>query len=144
MMKKMLLMVVGLMLVCAAPALAQKTKVKNKEKRYETVVKQNVSDYAGRYAGFEAGYYIEVKAGAGGTLFATSIEGARRAELQNIKLEQGRLTATKVYEDGTTQTFAATFSNRILNGMTDFGMMIEGTINIAPSVTVNRVFYKRG
>jgi hypothetical protein len=55
MMKRMLLMTVGLMLVCAVPAFAQKAKVKKKEKRFETVVAQAASDYAGRYAGFESG-----------------------------------------------------------------------------------------
>ncbi|MBD0371915.1 MAG: hypothetical protein ICV60_13830 [Pyrinomonadaceae bacterium] len=142
-MKRMLLIAMGLLLISAAPAFAQKNKVKNKEKRFETVVKQTNADYAGRYAGFEEGFYIEVRVDSSGALAAISFEGEHRAELQNIKLEQGRMTATKVYEDGTRKEFTATFANRILNGVSDFGMIIEGDIAIAPTVIVNRVFYKR-
>lgn len=148
MMKRLLLMAAVLVLASAAPALAQKSKVKNKEiktkeKRFETVVRESPADYAGRYEGFEAGYYIEIRVDSGNSLSGTSIEGDRRAELQNIKLEQGRLTATKVYSDGTRGEFTATFSNRILNGVTNFGMVIEGSISVAPGVTYDRVFYRR-
>jgi hypothetical protein len=143
MMKRVLLMLVGLMLISAAPAFAQKMKVKNKDKRFETVVKESVADYAGRYYGFQDGYYIEVSVDAAGRLSATSFEGERRADLRNIKLEQGRLTATKVYEDGTTREFKATFANRILNGASNFGMLVEGSISINPSVTFDRIFFKR-
>lgn len=142
-MKRLLLMAFVVVLASAAPAFAQKTKVKNKEKRFETVVKQNVMDYAGRYSGFQADYYLEVRVDAGGQMTATSFEGERRAELQNIRLEQGKLSATKVYNDGTRREFTATFVNRILNGASDFGMVVEGSISIAPSVTVDRIFYKR-
>jgi hypothetical protein len=142
-MKRMLLMAFGLTLLCAAQGFAQKVKVKKKEKRFETVVTRNVADYAGRYAGAEAGHYIEVRVDAGGQLSATSFEGTRRAQLQEIKLEQGRLTATKVYEDGTAGAFAATFANRILNGRSDFGMLVEESMTVTPTVTLNRLFYRR-
>jgi hypothetical protein len=143
MMKRVLLIAAGLVLACAAPAFGQKAKVKNKEKRFERVVKQNVADYAGRYSGFQSDYYLEVRVDGAGALSATSFEGGRRAELQNIRLEQGRLTATRVYEDGATKEFAATFANRILNGASDFGIVVEGVITGTPSVTLSRVFYKR-
>lgn len=142
-MKRVLLMAVGLVLISAAPAFAQKAKVKNKEKRFEPVVKQNVADYAGRYYGFEAGYYIEVRVDTGGRLATTSFEGERRAELQNIRLDEGRLKATKVYDDGTTKEFTAAFVNRVLNGVSDFGLLVEGSVAVAPSVTVDRIFYRR-
>lgn len=141
-MKRLLLMAFVVVLAAAAPAFAQKNKDKKKEKRFEPVVKQNVADYAGRYYGFEEGYYIEVRVDAG-TLSATSFEGERRAELRNIRLDGGKLSATKVYDDRTTRDFTATFVNRILNGASDFGMVVEGSVSIAPSVTVDRVFYKR-
>jgi hypothetical protein len=143
-MRRVLLMAaLGLMLLWAAPSLAQKAKVKSKEKRFETVVKQNLADYAGHYAGFEAGYYIEVRVDAAGQLSVTSFEGARRARLQDVRLEEGRLTATKVYEDGTIGAFAATFANRILNGRSDFGMLVEQSVTVTPTVTFDRLFYRR-
>lgn len=141
-MKRALTIMVAL-LVCAAPAFAQKIKVKNKEKRFETVVKPAAA-YAGRYTGFDAEHYIEVSVDAAGNLSVTSVEGARRARLQDIKLENGRVTATKVYEDGGAQAFAATFANRILNGTSIFGLIVEGPVTVAPTVKINQVFYKRG
>ena len=145
-MKIIVVAALGLLLACASPGLAQKYKNKNKEKkdkRFETVVRQNPSDYAGRYTGFDAEHYIEVATDAGGSLTATSFEGARRATLKNIRLDGARLTATKVYEDGTTRDFAATFSNRIMNGTTTFGMIVEEPLTVSPSVMMNRVFYRR-
>lgn len=142
-MKRVLLMAVGLVLISAAPGFAQKNKVKNKDKRFETVVKQTMADYAGRYTGFEEGFYIDVRVDSSGALSATSVEGSRRAELQNIRVEQGRITATKVYEDGTSREFTATFANRILNGASAFGMLLEGDVAIAPGVNGTRIFYRR-
>lgn len=143
MMKRLLLMAAVLVLASTAPAFAQKVKDKKKEKRFEPVVKQNVEDYAGRYYGFQADYYLELRVDGAGGLSATSFEGERRAELRNIKLDGSRLSATKVYDNGATRNFTATFVNRILNGVSDFGLLVEGSISIAPSVTVDRVFYKR-
>lgn len=143
MMKRLLLVAVVAVLASAAPAFAQKAKMKNKEKRFETIVKQNPADYAGRYYGFQEGYYIDVRVDGSGRLSATSFEDERRAELRNIRLEQGKLSATKVYDDGTARPFTATFVNRILNGVSAFGMLVEGSVSIAPSVTFDRVFYKR-
>jgi hypothetical protein len=88
-------------------------------------------------------YYIDVKVGAGGQLAITSFEGARQAELRNIKLEQGKLTATKVYPDGATETFTATFVNRILNGASDFGLFVEWPLQVTPTIMLNRIFYRR-
>jgi len=143
MMKRLLLMAAVLLLASAAPAFAQKSKVKNKDKRFETALKQNTADYAGRYEGFEAGYYIEVRVDDRGRLSATSFEGGRRAELQNIKLEQAKLTATKVYSDGTTAAFTATFVNRIFNGVSSFGLLVQGSVYVTPGVSYDRVFYRR-
>lgn len=142
-MKRVLLALIALM-VCVAPAFAQKEKVKtkNKDKRFETVVKP-AAEYAGHYIGFESDYYIDVSVDGAGNLSVTSVEGARRAQLRDIKLESGHLTATKVYEDGRTRPFTATFANRILNGVSIFGLLVEEDFKIDESTTLNRVFYKR-
>ena len=145
-MKIITLAALGLLLACAVPGAAQKykNKNKNKDKRFETVVKENPSDYAGRYTGIDAEHYLEVQTDAAGRLIVTSFEGARRATLTNIRLRDGaRLTATKVYEDGTTRDFAATFSNRIMNGTTTFGLIVEEPLAVSTSVMLNRVFYRK-
>jgi len=132
-----------LTLLCAAPVSGgQKLKNKQKEKRFEPVVKGQLEEYAGRYVGMEE-YYLEVAAtGADGQLAIVSHEGARRATLENIRLDGARLTATRVYRDGTTKDFAATFVNRILNGDVRFGIMVENLGVKFDGLTLNNIFYR--
>jgi hypothetical protein len=137
-----------LTLLCAVPVFGeggegeQKLKNKRKEKRFEPVVRQNITDYAGRYVGMED-YYLEITVGANGQLSIASQEGAqRRATLQNIQLTGARLTATRVYADGTTKEFEATFVNRILNGDSRFGIMVENFEVKFEDLTLNRIFYR--
>lgn len=135
-------------LVCAAPVYSgdddgeQKFKSKpRKEKRFEPVVKENISDYTGKYIGLED-YYLEITRDVDGQLSVVSREGKRRATLQNISLTGARLTATRVYSDGTTKEFEGTFVNRILNGDSRFGIMVENLEVKFEGLTFNQIFYR--
>jgi hypothetical protein len=134
-------------LLCAAPVYGgddgdQKFKNKlPKEKRFEPVVKENIADYTGKYIGLED-YYLEVTRDVDGQLSIVSREGKRHATLQNISLTGARLTATRVYQDGTTKEFEATFVNRILNGDIRFGIMVENLEVNFEGLTFNRIFYR--
>ncbi|HJR08252.1 MAG TPA: hypothetical protein VJ842_13410 [Pyrinomonadaceae bacterium] len=133
-----------LTLVCAAPVSGVGQKFKNKppkDKRFEPVVKENLADYTGRYVGLED-YYLEVKRDVDGQLSIVSYEGRQRATLHNISLSGARLTATRVYADGTTKEFEATFVNRILNGDTRFGIMVENVEVKFEDMTFNKLFYR--
>lgn len=135
-----------LTLVCAAPVLGNggEQKFKNKlrkDKRFEPVIKENLNDYRGRYVGLED-YYLEVTMDVDGQLSIVSQEGRRRATLHNISLTGARLTATRVYQDGTTKEFEATFVNRILNGDSRFGIMVENVEVKFEGLTFNRIFYR--
>lgn len=130
------------LLVAAPVSGGQKLKNKKKEKRFEPVVRQRVEDYAGRYVGIMPDYYLDIAAGAGGKLYVMSYEGNRRAALRDIRLTGARLTATRVYDDGTTKEFEATFSNRILNGESSFGIMVENLNVEFEDMTFNRIFYR--
>jgi hypothetical protein len=129
------------LLVVAPVSGGQKLKQKKKEKRFEPVAKQNVAEYAGRYVGLMPDYYLEIAVTADGTLSVTSQERTRRATLRDIRLAGAQLTATRVYPDGTTGEFAATFVNRVLNGESSFGIMVENANVEFDDVTFNRVFY---
>ncbi|HEX8456772.1 MAG TPA: hypothetical protein VF656_05555 [Pyrinomonadaceae bacterium] len=121
---------------------AQKLKSKHKEKRFEPVVKERLADYAGRYVGIEPDYYLEVAADADGTLAITIQEGARRAVLRDISIEGARLTATRVYANGATKKFEATFADRILNGARAFGVLVENLDIPYAGITFSRLFYR--
>jgi hypothetical protein len=129
-------------LLSAAPVSGgQKLKYKKKEKRFEPAVKQRVEEYAGRYTGIMPDYYLEVAATADGELRVTSHEGERRATLGDIRLDGARLTATRIYADGATRDFEATFVNRILNGESSFGIMVENVEVPFDGMTLTSIFY---
>ncbi|HEY1403897.1 MAG TPA: hypothetical protein VGB05_07215 [Pyrinomonadaceae bacterium] len=130
------------LLVAAPVAGGQKLKNKKKEKRFEPVVKQRVEEYAGHYVGIMPDYYLEIASGADGKLVITSREGNRRATLRDIRITGARLTATRVYQDGATAEFEATFANRILNGESSFGIMLENVNVEFEGMTFNRIFYR--
>jgi hypothetical protein len=133
----------ALVVLCAAPICGgQKLKNKKKEKRFEPVVKQRIEEYAGRYVGIMPDYYLEIAAGADGQLSVASHEGKRRATLRDIRITGARLTATRVYADGATKEFEATFVNRILNGESVFGIMLENLNVEFEGMTFNRIFYR--
>jgi hypothetical protein len=135
------LSVVFALLVALPVSGGQKLKNKQKEKRFEPVVKQRVEEYAGRYVGIMPDYYLEVAATADGKLSVTSHEGKRRATLRDINLAGARLTATRVYADGTTKEFEATFTNRIKNGQSSFGIMVENVEVQFEDMTFTSLFY---
>jgi len=133
-----------LALLCAAPVSGgQKLKYKKKEKRFEPAVKQRVEEYAGRYTGIMPDFYLEIAATADGQLHVMSQEGNRRATLSDIRLDGARLTATRAYSDGTTKEFEATFVNRILNGESSFGIMVENVEVPFDGMTLTSIFYRR-
>jgi hypothetical protein len=125
----------------APPSLAQKKKVK--EKHFEPVARQNLRDYAGRYAGVDDGYWIEISVGDDGRLAATSHEGHREAALTDIRLEGARLTATSVYRNGRRAEFVATFGDRVRGNDRTFGLTTESIWIELPGITLTRIFYRR-
>lgn len=134
----------ALAMLCAAPVSGgQKWKNKKKDKRFEPVVKQRVEEYAGRYVGIMPDYYLEIAATPDGKLSVTSREGGgRRATLRDIRLDGASLKATRVYADGSTKDFEATFVNRIVNGESSFGIMLENVNVEFEGITFSHIFYR--
>jgi hypothetical protein len=127
----------------AVELFGQKTK-KVKEKRYETVVKQNLKDYAGTYIGIEPDYVVEIQVTPDGRLKVNSLEDGRSVTFSNIKVTGARLTADKIYSGGRSEKFEGTFKNCILNGETFFGILVEGLdIRLDGDITLDTVFYRR-
>jgi hypothetical protein len=86
---------------------------------------------------------IEVEVTSGGQLKVRGFEDGRSFTLTDVQLRGARLTADTVYADGRKNKFEGTFSNRIRNGESVFGILVEG-LNINTSgLTLTRVFYKR-
>ena len=143
-MKKTIAILLTLVAFCTAASGAQKFKPrKQKEKRFEPVVKQDAREYAGRYVGIEPSYIIDVEADASGALKIVSTEEGRRADITDVSLAGSKLTGTKVYEDGETTRFEAEFVDRVMNGERSFGLVVEGIEVKLAGATLARVFYRR-
>ena len=146
-------------------ALFNKTKHKVKEKRgvrvevyidikSEPLVKQNISEYAGRYKS-DTGDWFDLKVGVNGHIEASGSEPSpqksRRFTLKDARIEDALLTGTKVYEDGTTEPFEAVFLKRTVRlGENDAGTSAYGFgVRFDPPKTdasagfnINKLFYE--
>lgn len=139
---KFIYMLMLALAILSVPAVGQKTK-KVKDKRFETVVRANLEDYEGTYIGIEPDYVIEIEVMADGQLKVHGLEDGRKITLTNVRLTGARLTADKVYADGRREKFTGTFSNRIMNGVSVFGILVEGLSIDVGGATLNRIFYRR-
>lgn len=142
-MKKLLLIASVLLMFVSVTAFGQRKKDKVKDKHFEPVVWQNIKNYAGKYVGIEDTYFLEIRVGTDGKLQGSLQEGARRASLKDIKIEGSKLTATKVYEDGSKGAFEGEFVNRVLNGASAFGIIVDVSIKLDDDVTLSNLFYRR-
>jgi hypothetical protein len=136
-------LIVLALLTGISPELFGQKRKKFKEKRFEPVARENLKDYEGTYIGIDSTYGIEIRLGAEGRLIISTFENGRRATLENIKVEGAHLTATKIYTDGRTGKFDGTFSNRILNGESTFGILVDGMQVDVGGLMLNRIFYPR-
>ena len=136
-------MAFALMTSVAVELFGQKTK-KIKDKRFETVVRQDLKDYEGTYVGIDSDYIIDVRVRTDGSLLVTSLEAGRSVTLNDIKVTGARLTGVKIYANGESEKFEGTFSDRILNGKRAFGIVVEGlNLHLDGGTTLNKVFYQR-
>lgn len=111
----------------ALVAALAKTKYKKKERRNvsielyidvksEAVVKSNKTEYSGVYEA--EGYRLDLRVAADGRAEGSGYDSLfANRQIQNFKLKDARvegalLTATKVFENGTTEKFEAVFNNR--------------------------------
>ena len=140
-MKRALIFVLASLLLTSFSAGAFGQKKKFKEKRYEPVTRANVRDYAGNYVGIDASYFIELAVQPDGKLSIKSHEGEREATFKEIRVEGAVITATRVYTDGATAKFHGTFANRILNGKSAFGILVDGLHVELEGLTLTSIFY---
>jgi len=121
---------------------------KYKDVRSEPAVKQNIADYSGAYEVSDLGYVINIQVGRDGTVQAIGNDKGRTFRLENARIDGALLTASKVYQDGTTEKFEGVFLNRTdRNSPTDPGVTISGlgVVLNAPfetnGLTYEKLFY---
>ena len=120
---------------------------KYKDVRAEPVARPNARDYTGVYEVPDLGFLINIQVSNDGSIQADGFEqGRSRAfKLENAKIEGALLTASKVYQDGTTDRFEGVFLNRTsrdsatATGVTTFGL----GVNLSTPVEINGITYQR-
>lgn len=117
-----------LLIVVASVSYADKTDKnkapKSKEKRFEAVA-VNAQSIAGSYRGPAESYGLVLEIGANGALRGNYVEMGRIAVLNGIELRGSEFTARASFDDGSSRTLTGSFSNRVLNGATAFGVRMH-------------------
>lgn len=122
---------------------------KFKDVRAEPVVKQNVRDYSGVYEVGDLGFLINLQVSNDGRIQANGSEQGQQFRLENARIEDALLTATKIYQDGTTDQFEGVFLNRSVRNsptapaITTFGLGVglSKPVEIG-GITYQRMFYE--
>ena len=122
---------------------------KYKDVQTEPIVRQDITDYSGRYEVSDWGWWIDIHVDSHGRIQASGYEAGQEFELENPTLEGALLTATKVYRDGARARFEGVFMNRTERvspsdaGVTTFGLgvLLEKPVDV-PGMTIDRVFYR--
>lgn len=124
-------------------------KEKYKDVRSEPLVKPNVSDYSGTYEVGDLDYLITIQVSNDGTVQANGDEKGRQFRLENAKIEGALLTASKVYQDGTSEKFEGVFLKRTdRESPTDagtttigLGVILSSPVQLG-SLTYDKFFYQ--
>ncbi len=122
---------------------------KYKDVRSEAVVRQNVRDYAGAYELADLGYVINIQVASDGRLEMNAFENNQQVRFENVRIDGALITASKIYQDGSTEKFEGVFLNRTERnsptdaGVTTFGL---GVVPAAPvsahGLTYDKLFYQ--
>ena len=137
------------------------SKEKYKSVRSEPVIYKNTVDYSGSYEVPSVGYSLEIKISANGEIAAVGsqpkdgdVQQERKFTFRNAKIDGALLTATKVYDDGSTEKFEGVFINQInIEGTsptkierqsTTFGLgVVDVRVKTASGVNLDKLFYHK-
>jgi hypothetical protein len=136
-------------------------KEKYRSVQSKPVTKKNITDYSGQYEVPSLGYNLEIRVADGGSIDAAGYEPkngdaqqGHKFTFRNAKIEGALLTATKVYNDGSTEKFEGVFIEQTnIEGVspqqierrdTTFGLaVVDVQVKAASGVNLDRLFYQR-
>lgn len=142
-----------------------KTKHKVKEKygirvemyvevKNDAVAKANPKDYSGEYESEDLGANLKIQVANDGTVQGggTDFKG-EKFTFRDARIEDGLLTATKVYENGKRENFEGVFVNRIVRAgkspndaritYTGFGLAVPAAeIALENGIILSNIFYE--
>ena len=140
-MQDLWLVALSALLLGAAPG--QGTKSKFKHKTFQPIVKTNLREYAGHYAGIDSSYFVDVRIGSDNKLAVLVHDGSMTSSLRDVHVDGAQLAGTSTGPDGKPKGFEAVFGERDLNGRRAFGLLVNQTLKVSDDVVLNRLFCKR-
>ena len=138
---KRTLAVLVMVLLATTPAFAGKIKNKKKEKRFDPVTISSVADVEGNYRGIQDDHILELRVAEDGkSLVGNYGMDGRRSPLRKVTLSGSTITIVTSDDD----TLTGTFKNRVRDGETAFGVLLEGFyLYLEGGTTIQRVFFAR-
>jgi len=126
---------------------------KYKDVRSKPVIMPHATGYAGTYEIADLGFVINLQVEVDGRVHATGYEQGqqpRTFKLENAKIDGALLTASKVFQDGTSEPFEGVFLVRTVRdsptdpGVTTYGLgvMLSTPVELNGN-TFDRLFYQR-
>lgn len=117
-------LVAVMLIVFATSSFADKVKSKEKDKRFEPVVRE-ASAYAGSYRGPSESYGLVLEVAPDGKLRGNYVELGRVAVLHSIEVSGADFSARASFDDGSWKTLNGSFANRTVNGRSAFGARLK-------------------
>jgi hypothetical protein len=129
---------------------------KYREIRSEPAFKKDLREYAGAYEVPDRGYSLTLRIGEDGRIRGAGSEqsgqagqAVRRFTLGNARIQGALLTATKMYDDGATETLEGVFITRTERnrptdpGRSRFGLGVLGApVTVAGAARRDKLFYQ--
>ena len=120
----------------------------------EPAVKQNPADYSGSYVMKDFDLALDLQVNADGTFTGGGYEPLDENVKRTFTLRNGRIrgalaTATKVYDNGASESFEGAFMNRSVyesptdKGVTIFGFGTLGRAIEIHGLTIDKFFYEK-
>lgn len=120
------------------------------------IARSDPSEYSGSYEAQTFGYTLDLTVDSRGIVTGSGyqpldIDGTvrRRFTLRNGRVDGALFTATKVYENGSTQPIEGVFMNRTsydspnASGRTDFGLGVKGNMVVMGTYGIDQFFFTR-
>ena len=130
-------------------------KEKYLDVRSVPAVKQNPADYSGAYEASDLGFALRLRVDPSGTVEGTGYEPlndqpavSRSFTLKNGLITGALITATKVYGDGSSESFEGVFIDKTVfesptdKGVTAFGLGVVGNSFQVGGLNLGRLFYQ--
>lgn len=129
-------------LLLASTAESQTVRPRSKHRPFQPVVRQDVSEYVGRYVGVDESFRVDVHSAGAGKLAVRVHKGDDTITIRDPKMDGAVLSGTIKNRDNQIEPFEAVFGVRDMNGRRSFGLLVNEQVKVDQDMITNRLFCK--